>query len=190
MGFFSKLFGGGKKSQIEEELEDVLQQVLEKGGLSLSFDIKASPDGKELLFDLYGEDEERAKEKEGMFLDSVQLFLRRVLQNKFPEERKSIIVDCDSFREDADQTLVDLAEKLKGICLKKKKPVYFRAFPPRERKIIHQYLSEDDTVKSKSVGDGLYKKIKIFPAGMKFNKKKPKTESSESSDSSEQQAPA
>ncbi len=175
MGFLSKIFGGGSKSPVEEELENVLQQVLEKGGILLSFDVKVSPDGKEILFDLYGEDEEKAKEKEGMFLDSVQLFLRRVLQNKFPEERRSIIVDCDSFREDADQTLIDLAEKLKGICLKKKKPVYFRAFPPRERKIIHQYLSEDDTVKSKSVGDGLYKKIKIYPAGMKFGKKKPRS---------------
>lgn len=173
MGFFSRLFGGGKKSEIEEVLEEVLQQVLDKAGLSLSFDLKTSPDGKEILFDLYGEDEEIAKAKEGMFLDSLQLFLRRVLQNKFPEERKSIVVDCDSFREDADQSLIELAEKLKEICLKKKKPVYFRAFPPRERKIIHQHLSEDDSVKSKSVGDGLYKKIKIFPAGMKFNKKKP-----------------
>ncbi|MGH1467836.1 MAG: protein jag [Bdellovibrionales bacterium] len=189
MGFLSKLFGGGKKSEIEAELEEVLQQVLDKGGLSLSFDIKAAPDGKELLFDLYGEDEERAKEKEGMFLDSLQLFLRRVLQNKFPEERKSIIVDCDSFREDADQTLIELADKLKGICLKKKKPVYFRAFPPRERKIIHQYLSEDDTVKSKSVGEGLYKKIKIFPAGMKFNKRKPNN-NNKKAEKNEQQAPA
>ena len=170
MGFFSKIFGSGK-NEIESTLENVLQEVLNKSGLSLSFDIKSSSDSKEILFDLYGEDEERAKEKEGMFLDSMQLFLRRVLQHKFPEERVSIIVDCDSFREEADQALVDLAEKLKGICIKKKKPVYFRAFPPRERKIIHQYLSEDDSVKSKSVGDGLYKKIKVFPAGMKPRKK-------------------
>jgi spoIIIJ-associated protein len=172
MSFLSKIFGGsGSKGEIETSLEEVLTTTLEKADLLLSFDVKTSPDGKEILFDLYGEDEERAKEKEGMFLDAVQLFLRRVMQNKFPEERRTIIVDCDSFREEADQTLIDLAEKLKGICLKKKKPVYFRAFPPRERKIIHQYLSEDDAVKSKSVGDGLYKKIKVFPAGMKPRKK-------------------
>lgn len=185
MGFLSKLFGGGK-SEVEASLEEVLQQVLEKADLSLSFDLKISPDGKEILFDLYGEDEERAKEKEGMFLDSLQLFLRRVLQNKFPEERKSIIVDCDSFREDADQSLIDLAEKLKGICLKKKKPVYFRAFPPRERKIIHQYLSDDDSVKSKSVGDGLYKKIKIFPAGMKPRRKNNNNNSKKQNDGEQQ----
>jgi len=171
MGFLSKIFGSGKKSEIETTLEEVLQSVLTKSGLDLSFDIKSSDDGKEVLFDLYGEDEEQAKDREGMLLDSLQLFLRRVLQHKFPEQRVSVIVDCDSFREDADQALIDLAEKLKGICLKKKKPVYFRAFPPRERKIIHQHLSEDDSVKSKSVGDGLYKKIKVFPAGMKPKKR-------------------
>lgn len=170
MGFLSKIFGSGK-SDIETTLEEVLQTVLNKSGLELSFDIKSSSDGKEVLFDLYGDDEPKAKDREGMLLDSLQLFLRRVLQHKFPDERVSIIVDCDSFREEADQALVDLAEKLKGICLKKKKPVYFRAFPPRERKIIHQYLSDDSKVKSKSVGDGLYKKIKVFPAGMKPKKK-------------------
>lgn len=170
MSFLSKIFGNSK-SDVESTLEDALHNVLTKSGLDLSFDIKVSQDGKDILFDLFGEDQEIAKGKEGMFLDAVQLFLRRVMQNKFSEERKNIIVDCDSFREEADNSLIELADKLKGICLKKKKPVYFRAFPPRERKIIHQYLSEDDAVKSKSVGDGLYKKIKVFPANMKPRRK-------------------
>ncbi|MCB0415883.1 MAG: hypothetical protein KDD50_16215, partial [Bdellovibrionales bacterium] len=69
----------------------------------------------------------------------------------------------DGFRQEANDELIKLAEKLKGIALKKKKSVYFRALPPKDRKIIHQYLAEDGRVKSQSVGDGLYKKIKIFP---------------------------
>ena len=47
--------------------------------------------------------------------------------------------------------------------MSKGKPVYFRALPPRDRKVVHQYLAEDGRVKSRSIGDGLYKKIKIFP---------------------------
>ncbi len=179
MGFLGKLFSGKKKNKIEAELETVLQQVLDKGGFLLSFDMKISPNGEEILFDLYGEDQEIMKAKEGILLDSLQLLLRRVMQNKFSKERKSIIVDCDFFREEADQSLIKLADKLKGICLKKKKPIYFRSFPPRERKIIHQYLSEDKAVKSRSIGDGLYKKIKIFPIEIKFDKKKPNNKVSE-----------
>lgn len=175
MGIFSKIFGD-KRSQSELLLEDTLSQVLEKADFDLNFDIKVSSDEKEVLFDLFGDDESLAKDKDGQLMDALQLFLRRVQQNKVSEERVNVIVDSGTFREDADQALIDLAEKLKGVCLKKNKPVYFRAFPPRERKIIHQYLSEDDTVKSKSVGDGLFKKIKIFPANYKGKRRAPKKE--------------
>jgi len=169
MSLFTKLFGGGaaKKNGAEGVLDDVVSNVIKHSGLDLSYDIKVSKDGKDMLFDFYGEDEEIIKDKDGVFLNSMQLFLKRVQQNKVEDEKVNIIVDSGSFREDQDQSLIDLAEKLKGVCLKKKKPVYFRAFPPRERKIIHQYLSEDTTIKSKSVGDGLFKKIKIFPADYK-----------------------
>jgi spoIIIJ-associated protein len=56
-----------------------------------------------------------------------------------------------------------LADKLKGIAIDKGKSVYFRALPPKDRKLIHQYLAEDGRVKSRSVGEGHFKKIKIYP---------------------------
>lgn len=178
MNFLSKIFGGSK-NEVEVSLEETLQTVINKSGLSLSFDIKVSPNGEEILFDLFGEDEEIVKNKEGAFLDATQLFLRRVAQNKFKEQKVNVIVDCNSFREDADNALIELADKLKDICLKKKKPVYFRAFPPRERKLIHQYLADDTSVKSKSVGEGLYKKIKVFPADLKPRKRTNKNRSTQ-----------
>ena len=172
MNFLKKLFGVSTKTKEETLIEEALQTLIDKAGFKLSFDIKASDDGSKVLFDLYGEDENLVIDKEGLLLDQIQLFLRRVLQNKSSDSKVSIIVDCDEFRERADESLVTLAEKLKGIALKKKKPVYFRALPPRERKIVHQYLSEDDRIKSKSVGDGLYKKIKVFPANFKPTRSK------------------
>ena len=57
----------------------------------------------------------------------------------------------------------NLAEKLKNRAIDQGKSVYLRALPPKDRKIIHQFLANDDRVKSRSVGDGLYKKIKIYP---------------------------
>ena len=65
---------------------------------------------------------------------------------------------------------MDLADRLKGIVLSKSKPVYIRALPPKDRKVIHQYLAEDSRVKSRSVGEGHYKKIKIYPT-KEINKK-------------------
>ena len=160
---FGKLFGGKNETQSAADLiGDVLQTMLELANLNLSFDIEKDDKGQ-LTVELFGEDEELLVAKEGQLLDSIQLYVKRVLQHQMPDERVNVSVDCNGFRQNANQSLIDLAEKLKSIAVNKGKPVYFRALPPRDRKVIHQYLAEDGRVKSRSVGDGLYKKIKIFP---------------------------
>lgn len=162
-GFLGKLFGSKKANDPTVDMAgDALQGLIDKAGLEVSFDLGRSEKG--LHVDLYGEDEELFTNKEGQLLDAVQLFLKRTVQNHNPEERVSLIVDCDNYRERADKELEALAEKLKGIVLAKGKPVYFRALPPRDRKIVHQYLAEEKKIQSRSVGEGLYKKIKISMA--------------------------
>lgn len=169
-GFLSRIFGGGaKRSKVEAFIEDKMVTLIKKAGLKLSFDLKVSEDQKKILIDLYGEDEGLAKDRDAQLLDAFQLFLKRSSQNAFPEEKVTIIVDCDSYREQSDDDLTKIAEKLKDQVLKKKKPAYFRALPPRERKIVHQYFSEDKRFRTKSVGDGMFKKIKISLAGEKSN---------------------
>lgn len=166
-GFLGKLFGGGSKDNTGDEVvdvvADVLENIIEKASFSLSFDIERVEEDNAIKVELFGEDEELLTSKDGQLLDSIQLYLKRVVQHQFAEERSPIHVDCDGFREQANQSLIDLAEKLKGIAVDKGKPVYFRALPPRDRKVIHQYLANDGQVKSRSVGDGLFKKIKIYP---------------------------
>jgi spoIIIJ-associated protein len=161
--FFGKLFGGGDKKEkdVVDIVGDVLQTIVDLSKLNIGFDVVQEEN--ELKVDFYGEDEALLTEKEGILLDSFQLYLKRVLQHQLPDVNMNLVVDCDGFRESTNQSLIDLAEKLKGIAVSKGKPVYFRALPPRDRKVVHQYLAEDGRVKSRSVGDGLYKKIKIFP---------------------------
>ena len=163
-GFLSRIFGGGsKRSKVEAFIEEKMVTLLKKAGFKLSFDLKVSDDQKRILIDLYGEDEAISKSAE--ILDAFQLILKRSIQKEFPDDRVTIIVDCDSYREQSDDDLTKIAEKLKEQVLSKKKPAYFRALPPRERKIVHQYFSEDKRFRTKSVGDGMHKKIKISLAG-------------------------
>lgn len=165
-GLLKKLFGSKEKSseRIDDLVEDLIMGVIEKGNFDLSYEIKVAEDDSSVEVELFGEDEEYLKERDGQLLDAIQLLLTRVVQHQVPESRVAITVDSDGFREEANQALIKLADKLKGIALKKEKSVYFRALPPKDRKVIHQYLATDERIKSHSVGDGLYKKIKIYPA--------------------------
>lgn len=166
-GFLGKLFG--KKEVKKEEafgsegmVENIIGNIIELANFELSYDIKRLEDGT-VHVDLYGKDEEMLTGKEGQLLDALQLYIRRAIQHQVPEDNFNVNVDCANFREQADAALIELAEKLKGIALEKGKSVYFRALPPKDRKVIHQYLAEDGRVKSRSIGDGHFKKIKIYP---------------------------
>lgn len=166
-GFFGRLFGSGKKkSNVENENVEVIERaidgIIENGGFSLNYKIDFEENGS-LLVDFSGDDEDMLKEREGQLLDSIQLFLKRVAQHQISDLTFDISVDCNGFRNESSQALMDLADKLKNIALEKGKSVYIRALPPKDRKIVHQYLAEDGRVKSRSVGEGHFKKIKIFP---------------------------
>lgn len=164
-GFLGKLFGKKAKKDDggpEGLVENVIGNIIELANLELSYDIKRLEDGT-VHVDLYGEDEEMLTSKEGQLLDAIQLYTRRAVQHQLPEDNFNVNVDCANFREQADAALIELAEKLKGIALAKGKSVYFRALPPKDRKVIHQYLAEDGRVKSRSIGEGHFKKIKIYP---------------------------
>lgn len=162
MNFLKKLFGGKSAAGTPEAIvQQTLTEVFEIGDFDLT--AKVRTDGDKVIVEVAGGDAESLKERDGQLLDAFQFFIRRVVQHQLPESRIDLEFDTEGFREESNQALVDLAEKLKGVALEKGKPVYIRALAPKDRKVVHQYLADDERVRSKSIGDGHYKKIKIFP---------------------------
>ena len=175
-GFFSKIFGGKKKETSSAQVsagngsavslvETTMQGLIEKALLDLTFETRTEMNGEteEITVELSGADQEFLTEKDGALLDAFQLFFKRVLQHQLPDARVNVGFDCNGFRDELSKGLIDLAEGLKEKCLSQGRAVYLRALPPKDRKIVHQYLANDERVRSRSVGDGLYKKIKIYP---------------------------
>lgn len=176
-GFFSKLFGGKKKDGVDQVanlaasgsaitlIDGVMKGLIEKANLELDYQVTSNTTGEaeELTVQFTGADEDLLTEKEGALLDAFQLFIKRVLQHQLPDARVNVNFDCNNFREESSRELVELAEKLKEKALEQGRSVYLRALPPKDRKIVHQHLANDERVRSRSVGDGLYKKIKIYP---------------------------
>ena len=171
-GFFSKLFGGGKKKTSTPSaesavalVEDVMNGLVDRANLQITFDLKSEMNGdtEEVTVELSGADEHMVTEKEGALLDAFQLFIKRVLQHQMADLKVNVSFDSNGFRSESNRSLVELAEKLKEKALEQGRSVYLRALPPKDRKVVHQHLASDDRVRSRSVGEGLYKKIKIYP---------------------------
>lgn len=169
MSFLKKLFGAKKDigGDVGVLAKETIDEILEKGSFDIDYDLNFSKEGDSdaiLSIQFSGADEELFKDKKGQLLDAVQLLIKRVLQHHFPEDRTNVTVDCGGYREESEQALIERAENLKMIAIEQGKSVYYRALPPKERKVVHQYLAKDPRVKSRSLGEGLYKKIKIYPA--------------------------
>jgi len=173
-GFFSKLFGGKKKENAAAAVtatstvglvQEIMTGLIERAQLDLSFHVETDTSGEteEVTVEVSGADEALLTEKEGALLDAFQLFIKRVLQHQLPAARVNVSFDCNGFREESNKSLIELADKLKDRALEQGRSVYLRALPPKDRKVIHQYLASDERVRSRSVGEGLYKKIKIYP---------------------------
>ncbi len=176
-GFFSKLFGNNKSangssqnsgggSEAVAMVEQTIAGVVERAGFALEFTVESQVNGEieDIVVQFTGDDEDMMTAENGEMLDSFQLFAKRVLQHKLPEARVEVHTDASGFRERATQSLVDLTDKLKDKCLESGKSQYMRPLAPKDRKTVHQHLATDERVRSRSIGEGHFKKVKIYPA--------------------------
>ncbi len=178
-GFFSKIFGGTKGatsngtarsgsggSDALTMVEETIAGVVEHAGFNLEYSITSQVNGEieDVVVEFSGDDEEILTAENGELLDSFQLFAKRVLQHKLPDVRCEVHTDANGFREKATQSLVDMTDKLKDKCLESGKSQYMRPLAPKDRKTVHQHLATDERVRSRSIGEGHFKKVKIYPA--------------------------
>lgn len=169
MNFFSKLFGKSKEKtrDVQSVTEEILTGIAQRAGFDLEFDVAVEMEegkAKNVRVEVSGDDEALLKDRDGALLDAFQLFVKRAVQHHFPEESPNVSFDANGYRDQANKSLIELVERLRDKALEQGKSVYLRQLAPKDRKVVHQFLAEDGRVKSRSIGDGLYKKIKIYPA--------------------------
>ena len=102
--------------------------------------------------------------KEGRTLDSLQYLLRKMTSDSLPE-RAMFVVDAGGFREKRRTELQELAVRLADEVKEKSVTRTIPPLNPSERRIVHMMLQDDTTIRSRSVGSGLFKKILIYKPG-------------------------
>lgn len=74
------------------------------------------------------------------------------IANKNVDNRVSVILDIENYRQKREKTLHDLALKVASTVIKTRKSVTLEPMKPYERKIIHSALQENNKVTTKSIG--------------------------------------
>ena len=118
--------------------------------------------------------EEELVGQEGRTLDSLQYLLRKMTSRRLPE-RIMFSLDVGTYRERRAEELKEQALELAALVREQGKTQAIPALNPSERRVVHMALQDDSTIRSRSVGGGLFKKVLIYKPGSRKKSPSPNT---------------
>ena len=104
--------------------------------------------------------------RRGEIIDAVQT-LAGAVANIGRKDYKRVVVDCENYREDREETLKRVANKLAANAVRLGKRVRLEPMNPYERRIIHSALMDNPDVTTKSEGKEPGRFVVIIPKNLR-----------------------
>lgn len=146
------------------EVSATVGRLLELCGCAVQARIAGEQSDGKVRIDLVGEESELLVGPEGQVLDSLQYLLRKMLTKKLGR-RVILELDAGDYRARRCRELEERALALAAEVKSSGQSRTLAAVGPAERRIIHLALQGDSEIRSRSVGEGLFKKVLIHPPG-------------------------
>ncbi len=146
-------------------IEDVVRNIVVGMGLDAQVEACEESD-KKIYVNIMAEDDAAILiGRKGSTLDSIQFVVSLIALKILGEESEyHVLVDVAGYRHKREQTLKDLALYTANQVKRYKKPKSLEPMNPYERRIVHLALQNDSEIETKSDGDGVYKKVRVFLA--------------------------
>ncbi len=136
-------------------------------------DVLVTCDRENVTAQIKGPHVDEIIEQNGKLLDSLQYLLRKIIGKKY-SEKAIISLDAGDFRAARTEELKQLGQELAAEVKKNGKTRSIPSLNPSERRVVHVALQDDSEVRSRSVGEGLFKKVLIYRPGSKGKKGSPR----------------
>jgi spoIIIJ-associated protein len=151
-----------------------LSRILELIKLE-NYKIDFSLKGSELHLDIKADDLDLLTSKRGAVLDALQFLLNKMHGQKGGR----IFIDCDGFRLRHEEDISGLALRLGAKAKRLRKPVTINSLNAHDRRLVHMALQDDQELRSRSKGDGEFKKVVIYPNNAQRRRSRPKPAAAE-----------
>jgi spoIIIJ-associated protein len=132
--------------------------------MGLPSDVHVSFEEHTVYCTITGPHEAHIVGSEGRTLDSLQYLLRKMVARHLPD-RIMLALNAGDFRERRAEELKIRALEMAELVKADGKTQAIPALNPSERRVVHMVLQEDKGVRSRSVGEGLFKKVLIYKPG-------------------------
>ncbi|MBJ7348052.1 MAG: KH domain-containing protein [Thermoleophilaceae bacterium] len=141
----------------------VVQDIL--AGCGAEAEVSFTQDEREIQIDVSGENLGPVIGRKAATLDSIQLLAYLISVKSVPSgERRRVIVDVDEYRAGREEELLDAADKAVEEIKETGNSLELAPMSSNDRRVIHNYLAENDEVETESTGDGDNRRVVISPA--------------------------
>jgi hypothetical protein len=129
----------------------VSAQVEEAGSIAVTIDT--------------GEDGAILIGRRGTTLDALEHIINRMTTGTDPGARVRVALDVCGYRERRKANLGEVAIRLKQHALSTMKRVQITPLSPHDRVVFQEALAGDDSVTTRIVGSGFYRRVLVIPRG-------------------------
>ena len=157
----------------EEQIEcgrEALRRIIDE--ISPGAGIQVDTAGRKLLYRIEGGNSAILIGKRGQTLEAIQYLIEKIV-NKKGDNRVRVQIDVEGYLDRRKESLEKHASRLLAKVKKTGKPVTVGHMNAYERRIVHIALREESDIRTQSIGDGLYRKLMIFPK--RQNQRRPRS---------------
>jgi len=165
--------GNQDLAETEKVGQAALQMLVDN--ITLDAAIEADCRGEKISYNITGGNTAVLIGKRGQTLEAMQYLVEKIV-NKQSEKRVRVEIDVEGYLEKKREKLKSLAIKLGEKVKQTKKPATVGQLNAYDRRIVHLTLKADAELRTHSIGEGYYRKLKIFPKQRKHGGKNTKTE--------------
>lgn len=140
---------------------DMLADILTK--MTFHCEVKAMETDDMVILSIEGGESGLLIGRRGQNLDALQYILNKAV-NKADTNRKLIVVDSEDYRKRRQESLLNMAQRISDKVKKTQKPLSLAHMNAHDRRIIHLALQEDESLVTKSRGEGEFRKVIVLPA--------------------------
>jgi spoIIIJ-associated protein len=154
------LEGNAAIAETREKAAKVLREILDQMGIDA--EVSAFDDGERIILDAHGAESGLVIGKKGTTLDALQYLVNRLISKK-PHDGPLVVVDAEGYRGRREDSLVDLAQRLAEKVVTTGRPLPVEPMSAHDRRIVHMALVDHEGVTTESEGEGLFRRVVIFP---------------------------
>lgn len=142
--------------------KEVLETLL--GYLGLSAEITVTEDDESAVLNISSEQRDDVVGRDGELLAALQFLVNKIV-NRFPDDRKLIVVDAEGFRDQRQDSLKQLGLELAQKAMATQRAVRLSPMSAQDRRIVHLTLRDHQDVSTRSEGMGSMRRLVIIPKG-------------------------